>query len=122
MKASIKRNKRPNRKMKIVSKTRFAMSMTLIFVFILSTSMIAFAALDGNGSNFKTVETSEPITYTVQSGDSLWSIASNINKEQFNQEKDIRKIIYAIRKTNKLSSNTIYAGQDLKLPNKSGAF
>ena len=116
MKASNKRNKRTNRKMKIVSKTRFAMSMTLIFVFILSTSMIAFAALDGNDSNVTAVESNEPITYTVQSGDSLWSIASDFNKEQFNQEKDVRKIINAIRKVNKLDGNTIFAGQELELP------
>lgn len=111
-----KGKKRTNKKMIIVSKTRFAMSMTLIFVFILSTSMIAFAALDGNDSDAKTLENKEPITYTVQSGDTLWSIASDLNKEQYEQKKDVRKLIYSIRKANNLDGNTIFAGQELELP------
>ncbi len=107
---------RKNRKMKIVSKTRFAMSMTLMLVFILSTSMIAFATFDSDNANTNAVEVEQSITYSVQSGDTLWSIASDINTEYYNQEKDIRKLIRIIQKSNKLSGNTIYSGQELTLP------
>jgi len=90
------------------------MSMTLIFVFLLSTSMIAFATLENNDAPEKLTE--QTITYTVQSGDTLWSIAADFNKEHYDQEEDVRKIIYDIRKHNALSGNTIYAGQELELP------
>ena len=113
MKSSTMR-KRRNRKMKIVSKTRFAMSMTLLLVFLFSTSMIAFAALENNET--PATMTEETITYTVQYGDTLWSIASTINKSHYDQEEDVRKIIYDIRKHNALSGNTIYSGQELELP------
>ena len=106
--------KRRNRKMKIVSKTKFAMSMILLFVFLFSTSMIAFATLENNETPVN--KTQESITYTVQSGDTLWSIASTINKDHYKQEKDVRKIIYNIREYNALSGNTIYSGQELELP------
>jgi len=109
-------NTRKNRKMRIVSKTRFAMSMTLIFIFILSTSMIAFAAFDTD--NLDTIEDTKAYTYTVQSGDTLWSIASDLNKSQFDQEKDVRKLIRSIKKINKLNGNTIFAGQVLEMPLK----
>lgn len=117
--------KSTSKKLTIVSKSRFALSMTLILVFILSTSMIAFATFDGKTDNSKPANAllevqdtvSEiPLTYTVKSGDTLWSIASNINKEHYKQEKDIRKIVYAIRKANDLKGNTIYSGQTLTLP------
>ncbi len=114
-----------SKKMRIVSKSRFALSMTLILVFILSTSMIAFATFDGKSDKdtptsqlFQHIDKADsaPLTYTVKSGDTLWSIASGINKEHYNQEKDIRKIVYAIRKANKMKGNTIYSGQILNLP------
>jgi len=103
--------KRKSRKMKIVSKTRFAMSLTLILVFVMSTSMIAFGAFDSDA-----IEESDYKTYTVQSGDTLWSIASTMNQEHFDETKDVRKLIYAIRKTNQLDGHTIFIGQDLQLP------
>ncbi len=109
MRQTVKRN----RKMKIVSKTRFVLSMTLILVFVLSTSMIAFANFDSDSSD-QAVETQR--TYTVQSGDTLWSIASDFNREYYDQRKDVRKIIYTIRKANNIDGNTIYAGQELDLP------
>lgn len=114
-----------SKKLTIVSKSRFALSMTLILAFILSTSMIAFATFDGKADNSKPTNVllevqdtagDTSLTYTVKSGDTLWSIASNINKEHYKQEKDIRKIVYAIRKTNDLKGNTIYSGQTLTLP------
>lgn len=103
--------RRKRRHMKIVSKTRFATSMTLIFIFILSTSMIAYGAFDSDSK----IEHPKA-EYTVKSGDTLWSIASEINSEQFEKSKDIRKLIFDIRKTNHLEDHVIYVGQVLEIP------
>jgi cell division protein YceG involved in septum cleavage len=108
----MRQTRRRNRKMKIVSKTRFALSMTLILVFVLSTSMIAFANFDSDTP----VKAETQHNYTVQAGDTLWSISSNFNRTHYNQEKDVRKIIYTIRKMNDIEGNTIYTGQELNLP------
>ena len=51
------------------------------------------------------------VTVTVQSGDTLWTIA----KEHF-PEEDPRDVIYEIRKINDISNYTIYAGEDILLP------
>ncbi|MEE0100843.1 MAG: LysM peptidoglycan-binding domain-containing protein [Acutalibacteraceae bacterium] len=48
-------------------------------------------------------------TYTVKSGDSLWAIAAK-QLGNGNRYKEIKSL-------NGLSSDTIYAGQVLKLPN-----
>ncbi|GEC88517.1 MULTISPECIES: cell division suppressor protein YneA [Brevibacillus] len=50
---------------------------------------------------------------TVQSGDSLWSLAVQYNT---NQHMDVRDYIIEIKDANGLESNRIYPGQTLILP------
>jgi LysM repeat protein len=52
-------------------------------------------------------------TYVVQPGDTLWSIAGEYNQ----QGKDVRKLIYDIRKINDITP-VINPGQVLEIPVK----
>jgi LysM repeat protein len=70
--------------------------------------MTAFAQL-------KKVDGSSKVKYTsvtVYPGDTLWKIASEYN----NDESDVRKVIYKIRKLNNLKSAVIIPGQELLIP------
>lgn len=49
-------------------------------------------------------------TYTVIPGETLWSIAEDIESE-----KDIREIIYIIKKDNGMQDSNINAWQELKI-------
>lgn len=51
-------------------------------------------------------------TYTVMPGDTLWSIAGDIESD-----KDIREIIYTIKKDNGLSESSLTAWQELQIRN-----
>lgn len=59
-------------------------------------------------------EDMEYYSVIVRSGDTLWSIAEdNIDKEN---SKDIRKVIYDIKKMNDLENDFIQPGRLLKFP------
>lgn len=48
----------------------------------------------------------------VRSGDTLW----NIIEANYDQEVDVRKAIYEVKRLNDLSSSELYVGQVLYLP------
>jgi LysM repeat protein len=52
------------------------------------------------------------ISYTVATGDTIWSIS-----QQFNTFKDVREMVYEVKKINN-SDSIIYPGQILKIPQK----
>ncbi|EYE88207.1 hypothetical protein Q428_09250 [Fervidicella metallireducens AeB] len=76
---------------------------SLIFVLVLPFSLKA----SGNANN-------NCIKVTVNQGDTLWKIA----KEHKRENEDVRKLIYEIRKINKLDSAVIVPGQTLLIPQK----
>ena len=47
----------------------------------------------------------------VEKGDTLWTIA-----DQYNENQDLRRLIYEIKKLNKLKQTSIYPGQKLVIP------
>lgn len=59
-------------------------------------------------------EDMEHYSVVVRSGDTLWSIAENNIDE--NNPKDIRKVIYDIKKMNDLDNDFIQPGRLLKFP------
>lgn len=48
---------------------------------------------------------------TVQSGDTLWSIAQN-----YDSDKCIRQLIWEINQCNDIENAMIYPGQEIKIP------
>ena len=90
--------------MRIKNLKRFIISMTILF------TIISFlCSLLTNKVFSYTVPEDEKIV--VSKGDTLWSIASELNG-------DIRENIYEIKKINNLKTSYIYEGQELQLPIK----
>jgi len=50
-------------------------------------------------------------TYVVDTGDTLWSIAA-----EYAEGRDVREVIYEIKRINGLRTSTIYPGQELRVP------
>ena len=88
----------------IVNKKRF-------FIFILLSIILLLSGFSSVKSHFSG-NTKEFVAVYVSSGDTLWNIASKNNYEN----KDIRKLVYEIKKFNNLNSNTIYAGDKILIP------
>lgn len=61
--------------------------------------------------------TKEYITIFVKSGDTLWSIASDMQENNsYYKGKDIRYIIGDLREINELKNSMVYVNQKLKIP------
>jgi Tfp pilus assembly protein FimV len=52
------------------------------------------------------------VTYTVQAGDNLWTIAD----AEYGDHLDLRAAVYAIREANGLVTSTLQPGRQLTLP------
>lgn len=76
---------------------------------------LAFASALILSTGFK--EDLKPVTctYTVQSGDTVWSIADKYMSQQ-DGVRDKRELVFIIRQANNLKSCIIYAGQKLIIP------
>jgi len=100
-----------NKKIKIVNKNRFVMSimvLSFLVITILSTALGAFTADGGEYSQFVTIE--------VSSGDTVWGIAKSVNTEYLETKEDVRLIAFAISQENELNNYFIYPGQELIVP------
>lgn len=88
--------------MRIKNKSRFIISMTIIFlgVFFL-ISMITNKVFSHEDIRYKKI--------CVSNGDTLWSIASEL-------DGNINKNIYEIKKVNNLEKSNLYIGQELLIP------
>lgn len=88
--------------MRIKNLKRFIISMTILF------TIISFlCSLLTNKVFSYTLPKYEKIV--VSKGDTLWSIASELNG-------NIRENIYKIKKINNLETSYIYEGQELQIP------
>ena len=97
------------KKLKIVNKNKFKRSICFILLVII---MILFITL----SSYSNTKTKYKIDF-VSKGDTLWSIAEKeINNNDYYKGKDIRKVIYEIKKLNNLSNNNLVEGTSLKIP------
>ena len=88
--------------MKIVNLPRFIVAITIITcVLSFIVSMITVKVFSASPEVYDNVIVSE--------GDTIWSIASQING-------DINKNVYEIKKINNLKNSIIYVGQELQVP------
>lgn len=99
-----------NRKLKVVNKRRFLTCIFLIVV-LCSTLFISLTFADANSQK-------KYVQITVDSGDTIWSIASEFNHKYFEDKKDIRKIIHYINKENQIDNNIIYPEDVLIIPSE----
>ena len=88
---------------RLKSKFRFSIFLILVFTLLSGSFLLASYASSNKSEEYRVI--------TVRKGDTLWSIAT----EQYNN-RDVRKIVYDIKKFNNLSSAFIYEGQEIKLP------
>ncbi len=79
--------------------------MMVIISIVVAALLLLASAVQATGAPVATVD------YRVESGDTLWSIA-----EQVDDDADVRATISTIRRLNDLDGSTIYAGQVLELP------
>lgn len=99
-------------KLKIVNKKKFIRGTSLVIV---ALYFILCATTNKVSSN-------EILTYktiTVNSGDTLWSIAQSEQLENdYYKDLDIRKIVHNIKEVNNLKTSNLSIQQNLKIPTK----
>ncbi|MGN1302022.1 MAG: LysM peptidoglycan-binding domain-containing protein [Clostridia bacterium] len=96
--------------MKIKNVKKFIRSIFIILgvIFILSLIVVK-STLSYTNHEYKTIY--------VKSGDTLWSIASDLQEnDSYYKGKDIRYIIGDLKEINKLSNSMVYANQKLQIP------
>ena len=104
---------------KVVAKKRTLAAKGLHRKVILSTLllMILFTCFKLIGTNATTISSAEPQAgeqvITVQSGDTLWTIA----KQHIDEAEDVRYMVYKIQSRNVMQSSHIVPGQKLIIPN-----
>lgn len=94
--------------MRIVNKKKFIRMITFIAGIII-ISLIGFSNISFSKGEIKTK------TIYVSSGDTLWTIAAEQQENNlYYEDKDIRDIIYEIKKINNLENNSnLISGQKL---------
>lgn len=96
--------------MKIVNFKKFVRSVSIILLVIFALSIVCA----------KSTLSHKEVEYTklyVSSGDTLWSIATDLkNSNDYYKNKDIREIIYNIKTINNMESSSLYVNQELTIP------
>ena len=88
--------------MRIKNMPRFILSLTILFTIIsFVVNMFVYKVFSYQKTEYENV--------VVCKGDTLWSIAQNL-------DGNVSKNIYNIRKINNLSSSSLYIGQELLIP------
>lgn len=83
----------------------------LIVLAIISINLITSA-----NKSYSKVEIQYKTEY-ASSGDTLWSIAERESENNnYYKDKDVREIIYDLKKINNLSNSNLAEGQEIKIP------
>lgn len=97
----VEKKERENKIIRIKKRLLFS---TLILLLLLVSGFYLTTYADANNLNV--------VKYHVQSGDTLWQIAAQYDYGS----KDIREVIFNIKKINNLKSGFISTGQILEIP------
>lgn len=83
------------------------------WVMILMVAVVLTAVLVtiGSSNTFGSAEAMEVETVMVESGDSLWSIAS-----QYAEGRDVREVVREIKAYNQMNNANLYPGMILEIP------
>ncbi len=96
-------------KIKVVNKKKFIRSLIVVL------GLIILALLSISKTYSKT-EISYKEDYIVK-GDTLWSIAEKeVNSNEYYKNKDIRKVMFEIKKVNNLQDGNLTVGQKIMIP------
>lgn len=96
-------------KIKIVNKKKFIRSIIILVGLIILTLL-------GINNTYSKTEISYKEDYILK-GDTLWSIAENErNTNEYYKNKDIREVMYEIRKINNLQNENLTIGQKILIP------
>jgi len=104
-----KDNKKIKNKVLNINKMSFLKKVIFNITLILLFSIIIFV-----GINIFVADSSETdlVEVKIKNGDNLWKIADRF----YDNDVDLRKIIYEIKKINELDSAMLRPGQKLKIP------
>lgn len=96
-------------KIKIVNKKKFTRAITILVISILIVFVFVI-------NSYSTVEIKYKEKYICH-GDTLWSIAKEeITNNEYFKDKDIREVIYELRKINNLNALSLKEGDILSIP------
>lgn len=95
---------------KIVNKNKFIRAITFIIIIGIFLLFIGFT------QSYSNTEMNCKTEYVLK-GDTLWSIATNeLKNNEYYEGKDVRKVIYEIRKINHLKNSELVEGTPIKIP------
>ena len=93
-----------------MKKSKLKNILMLVFIIIILNTIFSIK------SSYSKVEVNYKSEYASQ-GDTLWSIAERESKNnKYYQDKDIRYIIYDLKKLNNLQSSDLVVGQKIIIP------
>ena len=93
--------------LRIVNRFRFTVFMVVVILTVCSTIGLLVGSFNASGSTRKSYE-----VITIQSGDTLWSIAADYKSD----DQDIRDYIYEICDKNDIKAGEIMQGQNILIP------
>ncbi|MDD6154776.1 MAG: LysM peptidoglycan-binding domain-containing protein [Eubacteriales bacterium] len=96
-----------NRKYRITNARRFRVFMVVLLIIGLGLVSVLSGFISAEAAT-----ANEPVEYVVESGDSLWSVASQYT----DNDTDVRETVYKIRKANNLTDAGLTAGQTIEIP------
>lgn len=101
---------------KINKKRKRKINSKIKSIIIVSSILIILNIVFSAGKSYSKVEVEYKLEY-ASFGDTLWTIAKRERKNnKYYQDKDIREIIYDLKKINNLSNSDLIEGQEIKIP------